>query len=103
MLKPAPKFMGDKVTVLEGALTPGGSEGPLKLKKLDGTVLEAGRMELLEGGSMKLLPPVKIVAASGVVMESGTGTLDLKPDGSFSTEGQFSIQSHIQVAGQDEE
>jgi len=92
-LVPAPKLMGDKVTVLEGTIDAHGSDKPVTLRELDGTIFSAANIDLHEDGSASLGAPLKVVSPQGGTMESGTGTLEMKKDGSFSTTGEFSFKS----------
>lgn len=90
-LTPALKLMGDKVTVLEGTVGTHGSEGPVKLRRLDGTIIDAARIALHGDGTATLSSPVEIIMPEGGKLESRTGTFDMQKDGTFSITGELSF------------
>lgn len=99
--KPKVTILGEKVTLVEGRLGETGSEGPVKLKKRDGSIISASRLKLAEGDDVHLVAPLSIQAASGHVLSMKEGVMTMSKDGVFKSQGSVEMRGEVdEVQGQ---
>ncbi len=93
-LKNRPILLGKKVTVLEGAITESGSEGPVKFQNHLGMIFSASAMRPGEGDEVLLVGPAEVTGENipGRISKK-EGVIVLTKDGQLKAEGDLEFES----------
>ena len=93
-LKNRPILLGKKVTVLGGAITETGSEGPVKFQNRDGMIFSVSALRAGEGDEVLLVAPLEVTGEtlSGTIRKK-VGVVTLTKDGQLKAEGDVEFEA----------
>jgi len=96
VLKNRPVLLGQKVTVLEGAITGNGSQSPVKFMNRDGLTISASALKPGENDEVLLVAPVVINGDKlPGTLRVTEGVVSLSKDGQLKSEGSSEFESEL--------